>query len=194
MAFYRPASDERVLGLWARRGTSETAYIPALAGEASLIERDGTTTTLTPTDGVYTLTLPAATNQNAFWDPSLYAIGGQPYIVVEQDAQAPTASLDLPDVTIKETLLVRWSGNDGLGGGVAAYDVEVAVNGGAAEAWLTGTTATQAGYEMSPGNRYTFTVRARDRAGNVSASASRTVEALDPSAFTERSYLPFAAR
>jgi hypothetical protein len=52
-----------------------------------MILPDGTTQKISPVYGYYELVLPGATNQNAPWDPDLYAIGGRPTIIVEQDTK-----------------------------------------------------------------------------------------------------------
>ena len=83
IAFYRPSTRERILGMWARFGQAETAVVPAVAPSGKLLTPDGQVQVITPVNGYYTLTLPAATNQNAFWDPTLYPIGGRPYILIE---------------------------------------------------------------------------------------------------------------
>ncbi len=85
IAFYRPATRQRIVGLWARHGNDETAVLPATAGSALLLHPDGTGQTIVPSDGHYTLLLPGATNQNAPWDPTLFPIGGSPLILVEYD-------------------------------------------------------------------------------------------------------------
>ncbi|MCA9986848.1 MAG: hypothetical protein KDE59_21210, partial [Anaerolineales bacterium] len=88
IAFYQPATRQRIIGMWSRFGGSQTAVLPATAGSATLIYPDGTTQTILPTNGVYTLQLPGATNQNAPWDPTLYPIGGRPLIIIEADPNA----------------------------------------------------------------------------------------------------------
>lgn len=85
MAFYRPQSQERVVGLWALYGANETAVLPATGSGAQLILPDGSSQTILPQNGHYTIQLPGATNQNAPWDPNLYMIGGRPVILIEKD-------------------------------------------------------------------------------------------------------------
>ena len=85
IAFYQPATNRRIIGMWARFGEAQTAVVPATAGSATLVYTDGTTQTILPTNGVYTLQLAGATNQNAPWDPTLYPIGGAPLILIESD-------------------------------------------------------------------------------------------------------------
>lgn len=85
IAFYQPETGNRIVGMWARFGTAQTAVITATSTTALLVYPDGMTDTITPTNGVYSIPLPAATNLNAPWDPTLYAIGGRPVILIEQD-------------------------------------------------------------------------------------------------------------
>ncbi len=62
---------------------------------------------------------------------------------------------------------VGWSSWDDSS--IAGYDVQVAVDGGAWAAWLTGTTLTSSIYLGTDGRTYAFRVRAADIHGNVSA-------------------------
>lgn len=85
IAFYQPGTGNRIVGMWARFGTAQTAVITATSTTALLVYPDGMTNIITPTNGVYSIPLPAATNLNAPWDPTLHAIGGRPVILIEQD-------------------------------------------------------------------------------------------------------------
>ena len=85
IAFYQPSTGNRIVGMWARFGDAQTAVITATSSTALLVYPDGITETITPTNGVYTFPLPAATNLNAPWDPTLYAIGGRPVILIEHE-------------------------------------------------------------------------------------------------------------
>ena len=93
IAFYRPTSRERVIGLWSRFGSDQIAHLEATGSSALKIFPDGTTQVISPVNGYYELHLPGATNQNAPWDPDLYAIGGRPTIIVELDAQRQSPNL-----------------------------------------------------------------------------------------------------
>lgn len=88
IAFYKPSTGERIIGLWSRVGSDQTANLEATSSSALKILPDGSTEVITPVNGYYTLHLPAATNQNAPWDPSLYAIGGRPTIIIESDPRS----------------------------------------------------------------------------------------------------------
>jgi len=176
IAFYRPDDGSRVLVLWATEGAPAAATINATGQEAELhwIEPmfsppDTTgilrTMTLTPADGIYTLTLPQATNQNSY-PPSTtdYFIGGRPYILIERDTLPPTSGLEpLPPVS-EEDIQLRWHGED-PGSDIATYDVWVSEDDGPLQLWIT-TAETSASYPGLTGHIYGFAVRARDRAGN----------------------------
>lgn len=168
VALYQPASNQRLLALWARLGDDETATVEAIGASALLIAPDGVVTPLTPMNGSYTLSLPAATNQNAdFASSDLYPIGGRPFILVETDLQPPTAT-ELVVTQLGDEALVSWSAEDGLGSGVASYDVAVAVDGGPFQPWLTGVTSLSAAYPVQADQLYSFQLQAQDRGGNRS--------------------------
>ena len=187
VAFYKTTTQERMLGMWARFGEGQTAVIIStnFAGEALLLHPDGITETIKATNGVFSLTLPAATNQNAIWDPTLYPIGGRPFILIEIDDISPTVTLSAP-ATAFTAIEVNWSGED-LGSGMADYDVSVSVDGGTSTAWLTATTTVSGTYAAEVGHIYTFTALGRDRAGNVSGETAVSVITLK---LSEKVYLP----
>lgn len=92
MAFYRPETRERIVGMWTLCGDAETAVLPAAnpQGLACLVAPDGTETTIAAADGVYTIQLAGATNRNPFPGQSInaiYPIGGRPYLLIEPDPQ-----------------------------------------------------------------------------------------------------------
>ena len=70
-------------------------------------------------------------------------------------------------------LRVTWAGSDGLGSGIAAYDVRYnwsPATGGPASPWVSltsGSYVTSASLSGIPGRRYCFQSRARDHVGNV---------------------------
>jgi len=86
----------------------------------------------------------------------------------ELDAGPPESRVhDLPAQSA-EAFLVSWAGQDDAGGsGLAEYDVYVSTDGGAAMAWMQGTTLTQAMFYGEPNHTYGFYGVARDNAGNV---------------------------
>lgn len=178
IAFFRPATRQRIIGMWARFGDDQIANVPAIAGQATLVAPDGSTQTIRPQNGTYRVPLPGATNQNLAWDRSIYAIGGRPYILIETDLQAPTATISaaLSGADRDGLAMVEWGGDDGSGSGVAAYTVTVAVDGGAPRQWMANTSAGEGQFAMEAGHTYVFSVTARDIAGNVSPAVETAVE------------------
>ncbi|WP_420631269.1 hypothetical protein [Candidatus Leptofilum sp.] len=187
IAFYQPATQSRILGMWARFDEAETAVVPTTNanGTAQLIWPDGTMEMVTAVNNEFTITLPAATNQNAIWDPALYPIGGRPAILIEQDTLPPTVSISGPPTATTEISL-NWSGSDD-GSGMAVYDLWVAVDEGDFELWLVGVEEGTAVYPSELGHTYQFTVTGYDNAGNQASSNPVTVLALD---LAEAIYLP----
>jgi hypothetical protein len=164
IAFYRPSTGERVLGLWARFGEDETAVVPATSTSGILIDRGGTATPVTPVNNAYTFLLQRATNQNLDHAPDVYAIGGPPLILIETDTLAPDVSATVPPL-VPPAFEVSWTGSD-LGSGLVDYDVWISIDGGPMTLWLENTTSTEAGYVGQLGHTYGFAVVGRDRAGN----------------------------
>jgi len=92
IAFYRPATGQRIIGMWSRVGSEQLARLPANAAQATLVLPDGSARTITPQNGYYEIALPGATYQNTptlASDSSRFAIGGRPAIVIESGAQPP---------------------------------------------------------------------------------------------------------
>jgi len=178
VAFYRADDQSRVLALWATgsvavnttvNATSDTGQLYWIEPISSPLGTTGITRTLTltPTGGVYTLTLPRATNRNSgIPGDTSYYIGGRPYLLVERDTLPPTSSVEPLPPTSGLGFVVRWGGEDG-GSGIASYDVFYNVDGGPFTTWFTETPSTSASCAGSVGYTYGFAVRARDRAGNV---------------------------
>ncbi|MFQ5814275.1 MAG: glycosyl hydrolase, partial [Anaerolineae bacterium] len=159
VAFYRADDGSRVLALWATGGVTVTTTVSATGdtGQLHWIEPISSplgttgisrTLTLTPTTGVYTLTLPPATNQNSWenwigeYDPNYY-IGGRPYLLVERDTLPPISSVEPLPPASGLGFVVRWGGED-LGSGIASYDVFYNVDGGPFTTWFTETLSTSA--------------------------------------------------
>lgn len=94
LAFKHTATHERVVLMWTRYALTDTVVLTATHTSATLIYPDGTQQLITPTNGVYTIDLPAATNFNTSTNdgnPSnagTAAIGGPPRILVEYDPNA----------------------------------------------------------------------------------------------------------
>lgn len=178
VAFFRPDDRTRLLAGWARQGITATARLTATGPSAQLhwVEPTGAvsgttalihTQILTPANGFYTLKLPPATNRNHIHpnDPS-YPIGGRPYVLVEPDTQPPHTTVDpLPEES-PPGIWLRWQAND-PGSGIAAYEVWAGEDGQPPQLWLADTPQTEAIYTGRVNHRYSFVIRARDRAGNL---------------------------
>ncbi|GAA0226486.1 glycoside hydrolase family 18 chitinase [Actinomadura nitritigenes] len=94
----------------------------------------------------------------------------------QQDTQAPTAPVNLRSTSkTASSVSLAWDAStDNVG--VTGYDV---YNGAAKAATVTGTSATVSG--LSPKTAYSFTVRAHDAAGNVSAASGAVSVTTDES-------------
>lgn len=177
VAFYRPGDGSRLMVLWASQGLTATATVSATGQTAHLYWVEPTETlsgtvgfsrtlTLTPTNGLYTLALPAATNRNgAQPGDTTYQIGGQPFILVERDTLPPQTEIQPLPPSSPPTFLVQWRGED-LGSGIAGYDVYVSEDDGPLTLWLANTASSEARYSGQVDHRYSFAVRARDQGGN----------------------------
>jgi len=180
IAFYRADDRSRVLSVWATGGVTATATVSATGESAQLYWIEpisssvGTTgisrtLTLTPTAGLYTLTLPPATNRNSGRPGEAdYYIGGRPFLLVERDTLPPTSIVASLPPTSTADFEVHWSGKD-RGSGIASYDLWASEDGGPLLPLITATTATSTTFTGAVGHTYGFAVRARDHAGNEEA-------------------------
>ncbi|MCP4525484.1 MAG: hypothetical protein GY833_06200, partial [Aestuariibacter sp.] len=98
------------------------------------------------------------------------------------DVVSPTAILTpLATYQTQAPFTVEWSGSD-TGSGIAGYDVEY-WDGSIWQVWHTSTPLTSSGFTGNDGITYTFQVRARDNAGNVSVwstGITTTIDAIAP--------------
>lgn len=100
-----------------------------------------------------------------------------PRVTIDRTAPKATApkpslrtGLPLEGSSTTQRLLIRlsWTGTDS-GAGIASYDVARSFDGAAYQTIASATTATSLDWSMVPGHSYRFRVRARDKAGNLSA-------------------------
>jgi hypothetical protein len=176
VAFYRPTDRSRVVVVWATQGLSVTTTITATGPTGQLYWVEPTATlsgttglnrslTLTPTNGVYSLSLAPATNQNGLTDKLSYQIGGPPFILVETDTRPPDSQVKALPPASSANFWVAWQGDD-PGSGMAGYEVWMSQDGQPLQLWLSDTLRTEAPYAGQVNHSYGFAVRARDRAGN----------------------------
>ena len=162
----------KVSVLWNAISQTLVLDYPAILPSATLVDRWGVTQTITPTAGVYALTLPGATNNLGEHDND-YIIGGETYLVIEADTVPPTGTIQpLPTTTYSYTVLVSWEGGDDAAG---IWGFEVQVREGTEGAWtnwlgLDSTSGITAALYADGQHDETvcFRTRAWDRAGNHS--------------------------
>jgi hypothetical protein len=85
IAFKRPATGERVVAMWTRFALTATVTLTATSSAATLMLPDGASQPITPVNGVYLISLPAATNFSSSTNDGSAAIGGSPRILIEHD-------------------------------------------------------------------------------------------------------------
>ncbi len=92
--------------------------------------------------------------------------------VVSQAPAAPTSSVNaLPHYTASTSFPLSWSGSDGGGPGLAAFDIYVSDDGGPFALWQNfPATTTSATYTGQDGHTYGFSSVAIDNDGNVQAT------------------------
>jgi hypothetical protein len=170
----------RVDVLWNQTPTTTVYVRPAAAVTATVVDRLGNASVVTPVAGVHTFTLPGATanlvddpgDPDDSDDPNDYIIGGDPLIVIEAETlnELPTSTLHaLPELVYSTTFTLTWEGWDSESG-VWAYDVQVRDGeSGAWQDWLQMEPATLAQFTGEDGHTYYFRCRAVDGVGNREA-------------------------
>ena len=123
-----------------------------------------------PANGTLTIGVPAGVTTDAAGNPNEPA-----EVTITIDRTAPMVSLPLTMVVAGATFDSRvasrviWVAADAGGAGLASYDLERSIDGGAWVVIATGLRSPAAGVSLSAGHTYRFAVRARDAAGNVGA-------------------------
>jgi hypothetical protein len=159
--------------LWNVSGGAVQAKVPASAGSAQRLRKDGSfLSPISPSGGNYTVTLDAA-RLKCPDDGQAFYVGGDPVILLEDtpnpDYTAPTASVQPLPAKSANTFTVAWSGSDDSGGsGIRSYDVQKrdATAGESWQDWQTNATNTSAVFQGTTGHTYEFRCRAIDNAGN----------------------------
>lgn len=100
------------------------------------------------------------------------------------DAASPTSGIDaMPNATSNIEFPVSWSGDDGNGSGIAAWNVYVSINESPFEMWLENRTEGSGNYIGEFGNSYGFYSIAIDNVGHremKSAAAEATTSVVSP--------------
>ncbi|MCX6876240.1 MAG: putative Ig domain-containing protein [Verrucomicrobia bacterium] len=115
-------------------------------------------------------------------DPHQPAAGTDPdkEALVTLDDGPPTLTLTLTPTGAGGTNIdVRWTGDDRGGVGIKSYDVQVSLNGGPFEAWLTDTRQTQATYPGYFGQGLRFQLSASDFLGQQAPPTTATTVIAD---------------
>jgi hypothetical protein len=163
----------KVSVLWNRTPRTFEFDYPAVLRNAKLVDRRGGEQDIEAVDGVYRVTLPGAT-ADLISDPDDYFIGGEPYLVVEEDTVPPSKAVvdPLPATTDSSTVVIRCGASDNAAG-VWGYELQVQKDGGAWAKWGGIHSAPIEFTGGESGATYCFRVRAWDRAGNPGPWADR---------------------
>jgi len=87
---------ERVTVIWNASPQPVQFVLPARSSAAQLVDKYGPTTPLAARDGNYTLSLEPSRNNSDPRDPTLYLVGGSPWIIVED---VPAVIVPVPTLT-----------------------------------------------------------------------------------------------
>ncbi|MFC4018104.1 discoidin domain-containing protein [Micromonospora sp. GCM10011542] len=168
-----PARTQTIAVQGSADGASYATIAPA-AGRAFDPATGNTVTIALP--GTAARYVRLAVSANTAW-PAGQLAQVEVYAATGQPDTPPTApgSLSVTGRTASSVSLAWTASVDDVG--VAGYQVR---QGGTVVATVTGTTATVSG--LSPSTAYTFTVTARDTAGNTSASSNAVTATTEPPA------------
>jgi hypothetical protein len=137
---------------------------------ATRVDQRGTAESIIAVDGEYNIRLEGATAKEE--SSADYFIGGEPYLVIEEDTTPPSAATvhPLPSTTYSHTIPVSWEATDGEAG-IWGFEIQAKSDDGIWTDWLSlGATigVDGAGYaDGEDGETYCFRARAWDRAGNL---------------------------
>ena len=173
----------------------ESAGATALAVKANDTDIDGDTLTITGvSNGAHGVVAITGSGTGLTYDPAQLFTGTDVFtytvsdghggsdtatvlVNVGKDTTAPTVTAPVESFysqTVGSSTMrvhLAWSGSD-LGTGIAKYQLQVSINGGAYATITLGSAAsTTVNRTLSDGTSYRYRVRATDRQGNVSAFA-----------------------
>lgn len=104
---------------------------------------------------------------------------------LSDDTEPPITTIEPLPPFSRRSFTVSWTGTDPGDSGIDHYDIQVRVDDGDWQTWLSGVTVTEAEYsEGENGRTYEFRSRAVDNVGNseafAAAEAETTVDAQAP--------------
>lgn len=160
----------RIDVLWNTAGGDPVDYAhPAVLPSATLVDVRGITQTLTAVNGVYTLSLAAATANTG--EDGKYIIGGLPLLLIQHDTGIPESALHLlPTTTYGAAVPLTWDISDAHSG---PWYFEVDRAGSPSGPWITVLSwaetkngITQTTTLVPDAGDWYFRSRARDNVGN----------------------------
>ncbi len=157
----------KVSVLWNATPNQLTYAYPATLPTARLIDRRGSEWPIETEDGVYRLDLPGATANRTGENQHDYFIGGDPYLVIEEDTVPPSKPVVEPlDTTTRSpTVMIHCSATDDAAG-IWGYELQVWQGSGPWQRWGRIHPTPIVFTDGEDGETYCFRVRAWDRAGN----------------------------
>ena len=156
-------------------GTSQLAdpwVVPEIMGEPGGASYGFSLENHTWKNGTLTLEIPAGAVTDLAGNP----VEASNQINITLDTGKPVTSwprislrsdTTLADGSLRAT--ISWTGSDVGPSGIASYDVARSFDGGPFQVIAAGVTASSISWNVRTGHTYRFEVRARDKAGNVSA-------------------------
>ncbi|MGB0385615.1 MAG: hypothetical protein ACPGWR_12410 [Ardenticatenaceae bacterium] len=166
LTFYHPETNESRLLLWSTDGRDGVVNVPATGKSALRLSPDGSQQTIYPVNGSYQIALQGAIARDNPLEVT-YPIGGKPYLLIERDLLAPTATMnELPTVS-PPSFNLTWEASD-IGTGVESVTILFQVGDNTSwQTWLSNLPASgSATFTGQVGSLYRFAAQATDRAGN----------------------------
>jgi hypothetical protein len=113
---------------------------------------------------------------------------------IDVDTEPPVVRVNPLPLVVPRNFTVSWSGTEPGGSGIAYYDVQVQVDGGAWTNWQMGTTSVNAEFVGESGRTYAFRARGVDNAGNIEAFGGAEASTLVDAGILFRMWLPLTAQ
>jgi hypothetical protein len=173
----------RVSVIWnASRNTVSYDFPATQLKTATVIEQDGKTYSVLPSNGNVRFVLPPA--QNWRWNRDYCQVPSKPIIIVENDTTPPVGEIaPLPSVITTTDILLTWSGRDeptGATAGLKWWDLQYRIVEPKASAsdWillLDREESLSYRFTGQPNTTYEFRVRAHDAAGNPQSTSTMKI-------------------